>query len=534
MTQRLTHTPTFWKNQFKVSDKDIDFLYNLILETNQPRTIDSLGLALTQQRIQEEEIQIRSELQRGELYQPKNTYKIGDYLVFPRLDYAIGKVVSQRDGYSPEYGDFTVIQVTIENGQDAIYEFASGLEAPHPLNLSEAQSLAEVEGLASPQQVYAENQQHIRGRIEKALRANDDFVEFEGNWFLQGLVAEVHAGLLNIVDAAIDISGNPLPVDSLIEQMDLTDQDEISDALRFSVNHQLSQDERFINVGAEDSICWYLRRLTPPQALDTPQWLRLSETEVDTSAFDSELIRLLGQIDDEGTDPELVSMETEPGLRSEATVCLTYPHRRAGTLPLTPKTASFFPRARDRAVYVELVDGRRGNSMPGWVVGDNNYVYGLEEWYARNELPVGAFIHIRRTDDPLKIIVEYRPRRKQREWVRVAMNTNKQLSFQILKAPIGCEFDELMIIGDPPDQASLDALWINPEERQKPVSIILREIFPELSKLNPQSTVHAKTLYSAVNVVRRCTPASIFQELAGQDYFLPMGHGYWIFDPSFS
>jgi len=60
----------------------------------------------------------------------------------------------------------------------------------------------------------------------------------------------------------------------------------------------------------------------------------------------------------------------------------------------------------------------------------------------------------------------------------------------------------------------------------------LRFIFPELAKLNPQGTVHAKTLYSAVNVVRRCPPGPIFNELSTHACFIPMGHGYWTYDPS--
>jgi len=64
----------------------------------------------------------------------------------------------------------------------------------------------------------------------------------------------------------------------------------------------------------------------------------------------------------------------------------------------------------------------------------------------------------------------------------------------------------------------------------KPLSTLLRRVCLELIKINPQGNVHAKTLYSAINVIRRCPPAPIFDELVNQASFVPMGHGYWIYD----
>jgi hypothetical protein len=56
------------------------------------------------------------------------------------------------------------------------------------------------------------------------------------------------------------------------------------------------------------------------------------------------------------------------------------------------------------------------------------------------------------------------------------------------------------------------------------------DVFRELAKLNPQSAVHAKTLYAAVNVARRSPPGPIFTELATQPYYALVGDAYWRFD----
>jgi hypothetical protein len=52
----------------------------------------------------------------------------------------------------------------------------------------------------------------------------------------------------------------------------------------------------------------------------------------------------------------------------------------------------------------------------------------------------------------------------------------------------------------------------------------------ELVKLSPQGTVHAKTIYNVVNVLRRTAPGPIFAILSVEPCFVPMGGGYWTFD----
>jgi hypothetical protein len=59
---------------------------------------------------------------------------------------------------------------------------------------------------------------------------------------------------------------------------------------------------------------------------------------------------------------------------------------------------------------------------------------------------------------------------------------------------------------------------------------IMVETFPELVKLSPQATVHAKTVYTAVNILRRLPPGPIFALLSTEPCFVSMGGGYWTFD----
>jgi hypothetical protein len=44
--------------------------------------------------------------------------------------------------------------------------------------------------------------------------------------------------------------------------------------------------------------------------------------------------------------------------------------------------------------------------------------------------------------------------------------------------------------------------------------------------------VHSKTLYGAVNVLRRCSPGLVFSVLFRLPEFVTAGDGYWIYQGS--
>lgn len=527
MTQRKTQTAQYWQKQFTPAEKDIEAIYNQILERNQPVNLADIAVDLVRRHCDAEELETRSDLKEGRLYQPKETFAVNDVVIFPSLDFSAGTVVSTRAGKHPDYGPFSVIRVDFKG---TTKEFAANFQHDHPLNMTD-QSLANLQGLLSPEELYQTYKASIYPKIKDTLDNNNDFIAFHDQYFLSDLLPEFHEGLFNIADAAIDINQGPLSVDALIEQMGLLEPGQtITDVIRFSVSYRLANDERFSDVGPTGQILWYLDRITPPEAYHPPRRLQSSNHyHDDLSTFDDDLLNLLAEIDDEITPPDYVT-PLEPAV-DNVTIVLNYPHRRVGTLPLTPKTEPIFPTSRYNPVLFEFIDGRTGNTFPGWVVRDHKYVFGLDQWYKNNKLPVGAYITLKRTKNPLQIIVDFQATRAQRDWVRMANVAGNKLTFQMNPASISCQYDDLMVINEA-DTGKIDAFYVKAEERAFSIYDLLCDLFPELSKLNPQSTVHAKTLYSAVNVVRRAGPAVIFQELISRPCFVPMNHGYWTFDSS--
>ncbi len=526
MTQRETQTARYWQ-QFSLTSDDVEFLFKMLVESSQPHSTQDLAVALIEHRCQQEEVAMRADIKDGIIYQPQGSFRDGDELVFPRFQYAAGKVVGQRTGHNPQYGDFTVIQVEFEEPVGT-REFAADFAHAHPLNLGDGQALAEAEGIASPAELATLYGNLVVPKLEAGLQKQEDFLFFRDQWFLKDMSVAIHAGHLNIAEAAIDIQDQPLSAVALLKDFDDLPAG-ASEALKeLSLNAVLQADERFVNVGPVGEVRWYLRRLQPPELGKIPEPLRLPHFNYDVKFLDNEMRQLLREIDDEAIDPDLQA----PGYpdANQVTIVLNQPHRRTGTVPVLNKTAHLFPDADEDFVRIDFIDKATGDRIPGWVVSKYGYVVGLREWYKAQQLPVGAYITFERGEEPLSVIVSYEPVRPTRKWIRGAVAQRDHIGFQNVRQIIPCEFDDFMIIGIDDDEA-INALTLKPDDK-RPLVATLRQVTMELVKISPQGNVHAKTLYSALNVVRRCPPLPMFYELASNASFVPMGNGYWAYDTS--
>jgi hypothetical protein len=175
---------------------------------------------------------------------------------------------------------------------------------------------------------------------------------------------------------------------------------------------------------------------------------------------------------------------------------------------------------------VTLVDGQDGEEYQGWVVRKDRYVFGLMPFYRKHKLPVGSYITVRPGDSPEKIVIDYRAYRPRTEWIRLITPKNGQITFENQKRAIGAMYDDLMIVGAE-DLAAVDQLFQQAASGRRNLTGLLRLLVAELSRLTPQGTVHAKTLYSALNMVRRAPPGPILATLASEPEFEHVGNHYW-------
>lgn len=526
MKPLVAQSPEFWQTTFQFTSQDAEELQHQILEQGHPLGIDDIGLARVKSVVERERATMWAELTQGKTYRPDLDYDIGDRLIFSHFDFAMGTVINKRDGYHPDEDQFTVIDVEFDTPSRRQAKFVTNLQRPHALSADDGQSLDVATNEAEARAIYQQNYYTIRSQIDHRLRQHPAFVEFNHHWFIIDLMVPVEDGLLNIVDAAIDINGAPLNVDNLIEQMELQDGEQISDATRFSVNYCLQNDERFENVGSEEVVLWYLLRLKPAEVLQMPFRLHDVQFAFNSSILNDDQKSFLATIEDDATPVDFVN-SSDPQADT-GRIALNYAYWQAGIIPVVPTIEYLLPEASRSLIYLQLIDGRSGDVVSAWYTPDFNYMAGLKPWLDKYNLPVGAFIILTKTDDPMKFVIDYQPRRLQQEWVRSVKVEQDRLVFGMAKVQLACEYDELMIIIDE-DINGLDRLAYKVQQEQISNHTLLRQIFPELMKLTSQGAVHIKTLYSALNLVKRCPPGPLLETLVTEAAFEEIGHGYWTY-----
>jgi hypothetical protein len=312
----------------------------------------------------------------------------------------------------------------------------------------------------------------------------------------------------------------------LLEQVELPS-NENPKLVEFSLDLALQEDERFDEVGPAGEVLWCLRRLEPEGVREIPLYLRYTPIEHDRSLITPEMLALERDLDD-----ELSNFDESFPEQKEVVVPLLFPHWRSGTLPLSPRIRPLFPTAYEAPrIRFQLIDGLSDKAFPGWVVRKEGYVYGLDEWYKERGLMPGSLVRVQRGKKAGEVIVKADTQRSRRDWVRtVLIGTDGGLVFAMLKQVVSAAYDERMAIAVP-DVEQLDQIW---EQKQRSPSFerIVVNIVRELTKLNPQSHVHASELYAAVNLVRRCPPGPILALLASRPWFVHVGDLHFRFDDS--
>ena len=534
-TSSMLGNDQYWEH-FAIQPSDLEYLANFLVESEKPQTLDELAAELTHYRYNQITQVLDATLSQGRIYRPGEAYAVGESMIFAHLGNSTGQVVATRAGRNPEFEPFTVVQVEMAAvgtasadgaGQNrAVREFVTELQRDHPLNA--ASYLTEDEITADD--VWGEFGAEIRAALLRALETSVQFVNVAHRWFVRALLADVSPGQVNIAEAMLDMAeGGPMRTDALLQEIDLPD--EISPSLQaFSLEHAMLRDRRFDDVGPSGYALWYLRSHEPKEVLETPRLLHYLPVSYKRQVLDRVMLSLELQVADEWSEPlGDRGQGTEPiGTGAPVTLVLTYPHWRSGTLPLAPHVASFFPTARitDRIRFT-FVDDATGKEFPGWVVRSGRYVYGLESWYKAKQAFVGSYIDLTRGDEPGVVRIGVRPIRSQRrEWLRTVTVEGDQLVFEVTRVPAACEYDELAAVAVA-DAAAVDAL----RERYDRMSLesLLERAFGGLAGLSLQRAVHAMTLYSVLNLMRRVPPAPMLATLATSPRYISLGDNYWAY-----
>lgn len=515
-----------WARSMTITALDIDYITNLLLEKETPMSSTELAIEIVKKRMEDERSELEARYEGTTIYTPSAQYAVGDRLLFSQMDNTPATVTQIREGNNPNYGEFSVIGVKFDNDKFNIgekqREFASNYPGEHTLSIENtSMHPAEMDADFSAEDIIRASDVNIIEQVDKALKKNKDLVQLAGTWFVRALMVETDIGHLHLAEAILDINeGGPLTTTQILEEIG-----GIGDAPQalqiFSLNYAMNEDQRFDEVGPSGEVLWYLNRLEPRQVLQVPAILQYKTIAYDRSLLSNEMIDLEYELLDEHSEIK----EFIPD--DEVSITLIYPHRRVGTLPINAETSHIFPGAKTPRIAITIVDGLDGEEFPCWIVHEHRYVYGLSELYQKHHLPVGAYVYLEKSEDPGKIIVEFDSYRPRTEWIPLVDSTaNDQLHFTSAKRAIGADYDEMIIVGVDSLQ-EVDKLGSEVQKQQKPLASLLRSLIRELSAQTPQKTVHAKVLYSTINILRRCPPGPIFATLVANPDFENVGGHYW-------
>ena len=496
----LTLPADYWQS-FSLGKQDLEFLSTYLFENETPLTEKELVPVIVNERIRKErEALVKQQQASGKIYLPAENYTVGENLVFPALDWTIGKVVNIRPGVNPSMGEFNVIEVEFEAGKSKL--FAAGL-ASHKLN--QPLEISVNDQLLNPDNVITAHGTGIEQKLGKALSADDDLVKITACWFPRALLMDISLGQLNLAEAVLDeAGGRPLTTAGLIEQLEISGNVNPK-LIEFSMNYALQEDGRFDEVGPAGEVLWFLKRLEPADVQQIPLPLRYIEIPYDRSILTPQMLTLENELDDELAE----SMSPEQQL-DEVVISLSYPHWRAGTLPVSARVKGLFPTAFESPhVRFTVIDGQSKEEMPAWVVRQHGYISGLGSLYSKYGLIPGSLLAVAKGEKPGQVIVTPKVRRPTRDWVRtVLVGSDGGIVFAMLKQNLTAEFNERMIIAVP-DPSGVDDACQQVGKQHLTFEQIVADMMRELVKLNVQGHVHAQELYSALNILRRCPPGPL-------------------------
>jgi hypothetical protein len=504
---------------FSVLKEDVRFIYNLLLEKAAPLPSDEILMELVQSRIEREMRAIEeSRTENGEIYYPKEEFQVGDKLVFPAVNDQAGQVTAVRAGFNPEYPDFQVIDVQLNSGQKMAF---AGKLAEHPLN--EVPALGEEDPDFNPEIVMASYGADLQAVLDEALLKSEDLVRIAGAWFPRSLLVDISVGHLNLAEAVLEEKdGGPITTPALMQQLEL-DLDADPQLVEFSLNLAMDEDKRFDEVGPAGVTLWFLHEKEPDDIRETPIYLRYSPPEQPMPLNDE----LIGLFKDNLYD-ELEEWDSSDESANSICISLSFPHWRAGTLPLSKSLRAMFPTSYEAPrIQFTFVDAQDGKTFDGWVARPQKYISGLGDWYRRNDLMPGSLVTVEPTDIPGQIRISFEKSRQNKEWLKtVLVGTDQGVVFAMLKHPIAASFNDRMAIAVP-DAEAIDGLWTARAYQKEPFEKTILRIMRELAKLNPQGQVHAQELYAAVNVVRRCPPGLVLYTLLESERVNHLGDLYF-------
>lgn len=524
----------YWRKQFQVTEDDINFLHNLIGQENSPRNIDNLIYHLVLRRCglspkDDPLINLLAELPIDvDIYQPLSNYNLGQLIFFAKPDInQMAKVVGKQPPTRCKGFRQGAIEVRFLDS-DEEKTFVCDLSPKDPLakTIIVAEELTSLGGFTAA--IMRRFGKHVKDKLVPALEHDPRFITFGDEWFLAQLKSrEVEQLVEDAIEQLVRVC-TPVEAADILDAV--FDQEKVpkTSTTVFEVNRAMEQTSKFRKVGKRDKARWVPDTSIWPPPPGKPKQMRIppvrSEIQIGTRQLPRDLQQMLNTIEDELQEP----VETYRRV-SQVEFAITASHPFHGTLPLTQRTRGIFPPG-DADASVTFIDARSDERIPGGFSPQDRYAWGLAEWYETYGIPAGGKIRLERTEVEGEIKIDYVPASKGVETCLLRKVSYDQsadkLTAVTTKRTYWCEVDKDLLMHG--------LIFEDPQamrkEATKSIFDVMCQVFPVLAEQG--ESVHCKTLFNCVNLVRRCSSYTVFAELSSRPCFRrdPNRPGYWFFD----
>lgn len=502
-----------------------------------------------------------------EIFDPSHSYEKDDWVALPKKDkqglrpdsWRIAKVKKVEDTENPVQGSFRVVWVESE-GKEKVLACNIPTGSPFPLQFPPedeeewdmlAGDLVDAYGIQLREallQAIDDERLIVLADQDQALRSEEliQFSEEEQAAIKEAFEVEREGRLYTTTQEILDF---------LREKGWLCDvPDKIA---RFSIEDYLQQSEdTYVSLGFSR---WIPRdrfaeidrtiakrpkvpvipsKVAQEQGIDdSPDFGDYDEVELDEEG--QKELREMGEEESE-TEPKQAFISLEEWRRRAPTRAvklptITYQNIIEGFLPLTSGLSKCFPPVSNKTlVNIQIIDG---DPLPFTVDWEEGLVKALDKEtfrlkFLEKGIPAGTYLWLERISD-----TEYRlkPRplsRPRREKCKLAWIEDGELKFATEEIELRYESNPALFKAELRFQ-DLEALFREAEELGWSIFDAMWYTFPELAKLDPEGKVHHTELFNAVFFkYRMCSPRSIQTELYRRPCFVPLGNGYWKFEPS--
>ena len=525
---------SYWQERFRVSRSDLNFIHSLIKQGNSPRNIDNLvyhlllhlyGLSPQDDPL----IALMSNLPVDvDIYQPLNDYNVGQRIFFakPGINRE-ARVISKKAHVSTHGSDYPQCNIYVrflDNGEERTFICDLDPRDPYVKTIVVAEDLTSIGALISA--VMRRFGKIIKSKLVPALERDRRFTRFGDEWFLAELESDEIQQLVEEVSVQLQRVCAPIEAADVLDSA-LVPVQKTSTTV-FEVNRAIERTGRYRKVGKGDKARWVPDMTVWPPPPGKPKQLRIppvrSKIRVGTQQLPGDLQQTLETIEDELGEP----VETYHRV-SQVEFAITVSHRLQGTLPLTQRTRGIFPPG-DADAPVTFIDARSGEHIPGGFSSRDRYAWGLAEWYEHYQIPAGGKIRLERTEVEGEIKIDYVPASKGLEtcWLRKVSydQSTDKLTAVTTRRTYLCEVDEDLLMHG----LIFEDTQAMQKEATQSIFDVMCQVFPVLTEQG--ESVHCKALFNCVNLVRRCSPYTVFAELSSRPCFRrdPDRPGHWFFD----